>query len=199
MTAVHDPTESASAVPTPAGEQAPASSMKVYARLLGYTRPYLGYFALSIAGFAIAGACKAGLASVLKYFIDGLAAPDAPIATGLAWLDALDLVVAIPLMIVVIALWRGPRLLSWATTASARVSLGLIHDLRVKLFGSLLALPNRYLRCQHNSGHLDFASITYNVSMVTGAATDAVKVLVPRGSDGESSLLGLPAVDELEA
>jgi subfamily B ATP-binding cassette protein MsbA len=143
MTAVPRPTESASVVPTPAGEQAPASSMKVYARLLGYTRPYLGYFALSVVGFAIAGACKAGLASVLKYFIDGLAAPDAPIATGLAWLDALDLVVAIPLMIVVIALAEGLGTFL-GNYGISRVSLGLIHDLRTQLFGSFLVLPNRF-------------------------------------------------------
>ena len=69
-------------VATPGAEKPLVSSMKVYRRLLGYTRPYLGYFALSILGFAIAGGCKAALASVLKYFIDGLAAPDAPISTG---------------------------------------------------------------------------------------------------------------------
>ena len=37
-------------------EKPSASSMKVYLRLLGYTRPFLGYFTLSILGFAIAGA-----------------------------------------------------------------------------------------------------------------------------------------------
>src|SRR5690606_31700124 len=94
-------------VATPGAEKPLVSSMKVYRRLLGYTRPYLGYFALSILGFAIAGGCKAALASVLKYFIDGLATPDAPISTGLAWLDTLDLVLAIPVMIVVIALLEG--------------------------------------------------------------------------------------------
>ena len=81
MTAAPDPIITTSTA-APAAEKPPASSMKIYLRLLGYTRPFLGFFALSILGFAIAGACKAALASVLKYFIDGLAAPDAPIATG---------------------------------------------------------------------------------------------------------------------
>lgn len=159
-------------------EKPSASSMKVYLRLLGYTRPFLGYFALSILGFAIAGACKAGLASVLKYFIDGLAAPDAPIATGLPWLDALDLIFAIPAMIVVIALVEGLGTFL-GNYGISRVSLGLIHDLRTQLFGSFLVLPNRFYDA-NNSGHL-VSKLTYNVSMVTDAATDAVKILFREG------------------
>ena len=61
----------------------------------------------------------------------------------------------------------------------ARVSLGLVHDLRMALFNSLLVLPNRYFD-SHNSGHL-ISRITYNVTMVTGAATDAIKVVVREG------------------
>ncbi|CAM5401534.1 hypothetical protein SSTU70S_03668 [Stutzerimonas stutzeri] len=38
----------------------------------------------------------------------------------------------------------------------ARVSLGLVHDLRVALFNNLLTLPNRYFD-SHNSGHLHLA------------------------------------------
>jgi subfamily B ATP-binding cassette protein MsbA len=47
------------------------------------------------------------------------------------------------------------------------------------LFDNLLSLPNRYFD-NHNSGHL-ISRITYNVTMVTGAATDAVKVLIREG------------------
>lgn len=61
----------------------------------------------------------------------------------------------------------------------AKVSLGLVHDLRVQLFNNLLTLPNRYFD-NHNSGHL-ISRITYNVTMVTGAATDAIKVIVREG------------------
>src|SRR5690606_7133381 len=176
MTAAPDPITTSTAAP--AVEKPPASSMKIYLRLLGYTRPFLGYFALSILGFAIAGGCKAALASVLKYFIDGLAAPDAPISTGLAWLDTLDLVLAIPVMIVVIALLEGLGTFL-GNYGISRVSLGLIHDLRTQLFGSFLVLPNRFYDA-NNSGHL-VSKLTYNVSMVTDAATDAVKILFREG------------------
>jgi subfamily B ATP-binding cassette protein MsbA len=40
-------------------------------------------------------------------------------------------------------------------------------------------LPNRYFD-NHNSGHL-ISRITYNVTMVTGAATDAIKVVIREG------------------
>lgn len=61
----------------------------------------------------------------------------------------------------------------------AKVSLGLVHDLRVQLFNNLLVLPNRYFD-KHNSGHL-ISRITFNVTMVTGAATDAIKVVIREG------------------
>ena len=92
MTPTPTPTEPAAAAPdahaelaapVASGVKPPASSMKVYLRLLSYTRPYLAFFMLSVVGFAIAGACKAALASVFKHFVDGLAAPDASVGTGL--------------------------------------------------------------------------------------------------------------------
>lgn len=61
----------------------------------------------------------------------------------------------------------------------ARVSLGLINDLRRTLFGSLFHLPNTYFD-QNNSGHL-ISRIAYNVTMVTGAATDAIKIMIREG------------------
>ncbi|RML45966.1 ABC transporter, transmembrane region:ABC transporter, partial [Pseudomonas syringae pv. maculicola] len=61
----------------------------------------------------------------------------------------------------------------------AKVSLGLVHDLRVELFNKLLVLPNRYFDTT-NSGHL-ISRITFNVTMVTGAATDAIKVVIREG------------------
>ncbi|WP_445332919.1 lipid A export permease/ATP-binding protein MsbA [Thauera sp. ZXT1-4] len=164
--------------PLPVDAAAQTSSLKVYTRLLGYTKPYLGFFLLSILGFAIAGAAKAGLAAVFKFFVDGLATPDEPVATGIAWLDALDIVFAIPVMVMLIALWQGVGTFL-GNYAISKVSLGLVHDLRTQLFESFLVLPNRFYDAQ-NSGHL-VSKLTYNVTMVTGAATDAVKTLFREG------------------
>lgn len=47
------------------------------------------------------------------------------------------------------------------------------------MFDNLLKLPNTYFD-QNNSGHL-ISRISYNVTMVTGAATDAIKVVIREG------------------
>ncbi len=154
------------------------SGVKIYFRLLGYIRPYIGMFIISIIGFLIFASTSPMLGYVLKYFVDGLANPDAVLFPKVPWLADVRLVEAVPLLIVVIALWQGIGSFL-GNFYLAKVSLGLVHDLRVQLFNNLLVLPNRYFD-NHNSGHL-ISRITYNVTMVTGAATDAIKVIVREG------------------
>lgn len=155
-----------------------ASSIKIYFRLLGYVRPYLGAFGLSIVGFLIFASSQPMLAGILKYFVDGLSTPDAPLFAGVPWLETLPLMKAVPALIVAIAVWQG--LGSYlGNYFLAKVSLGLVQDLRLALFDSLLRLPNRYFD-ETSSGHL-ISRITFNVTMVTGAATDAIKVVIREG------------------
>ena len=118
------------------------------------------------------------LGYMLKYFVDGLANPDAPLFPNVPVLHDLHLVQAVPVLIVLIALWQGVGSYL-GNYFLARVSLGLVHDLRVALFNKLLVLPNHYFD-GHNSGHL-ISRITFNVTMVTGAATDAIKVVIREG------------------
>ena len=147
------------------------SSLKIYFRLLGYVKPYVGIFLLSILGFVIFASTQPMLAGILKYFVDGLSNPDAVLFPHIPVLRDLKLLVAVPLLIILIAAWQG--LGSFLSNYYlAKVSLGLVHDLRVELFNKLLVLPNRYFDT-HNSGHL-ISRITFNVTMVTGAATDAI-------------------------
>ena len=160
------------------------SSARVYLRLLKYVVPYWGLFAISIVGFIIFASTQPMLGYMLKYFVDGLNNPDASFFAGVPWLGEqpwlaqLKLLQAVPLLIVLIALWQGVGSYL-GNYFLAKVSLGLVHDLRVALFNNLLVLPNRYFD-NHNSGHL-ISRITYNVTMVTGAATDAIKVVVREG------------------
>ncbi|MBZ0132047.1 MAG: lipid A export permease/ATP-binding protein MsbA [Rhodocyclaceae bacterium] len=148
------------------------SSLSLYFRLLGYVRPYVGWFAVSIAGFVVFASAQPMLASVLKYFVDGLIDPAG------ASLGGLQMMHAVPLLIVLIAAWQGVGSYL-GNYFLARVSMGVVHDLRVALFDSLLTLPDRYFD-MHNSGHL-ISRITFNVTMVTGAATDAIKVVIREG------------------
>ncbi|MEK8078720.1 lipid A export permease/ATP-binding protein MsbA [Pseudomonas sp. XK-1] len=160
------------------------SSLKVYLRLLRYVLPYWGLFAISILGFLIFASTQPMLGYILKFFVDGLNNPEAsffatvPYLRDIAWLSQLKLLQAVPMLIVLIALLQGIGSFL-GNYFLAKVSLGLVHDMRVALFNNLLTLPNRYFD-NHNSGHL-ISRITYNVTMVTGAATDAIKVVVREG------------------
>ena len=161
------------------------SSMKVYLRLLRYVVPDWGLFTVSLVGFLIFASTQPMLGYILKYFVDGLSNPDASLFSGVPWLlehapwlAHLKLLQAVPLLIVLIALWQGVGSFL-GNYYLAKVSMGLVQDLRVALFNNLLTLPNRYFD-NHNSGHL-ISRITYNVTMVTGAATDAIKVVVREG------------------
>jgi len=160
------------------------SSVKVYLRLLRYVIPYWGLFAMSLLGFLLFASTQPALGYILKFFVDGLNNPDAsffaqvPHLNELQWLAELKLLQAVPLLIILIALVQGIGSFL-GNFFLAKVSLGLVHDLRLALFNNMLTLPNRYFD-SHNSGHL-ISRITYNVTMVTGAATDAIKVVVREG------------------
>lgn len=159
-------------------DQSRPSSLKIYLRLLNYVRPYVGMFMISILGFIIFASTQPMLGGILKYFVDGLTNPEASLFPNVPYLRDLQLLQAVPLLIVLIAAWQG--LGSYlGNYFLAKVSLGLVHDLRVALFNNLLVLPNRYFD-NHNSGHL-ISRITFNVTMVTGAATDAIKVVIREG------------------
>ena len=167
------------------GDSAEPSGLKIYLRLLGYVRPYIGAFLVSILGFLIFASTQPMLGYMLKFFVDGLTNPDAGLFSEVPWLldhapwlAELKLLQAVPLLIVLIAVWQGVGSFL-GNYYLAKVSMGLVQDLRVALFNNLMTLPNRYFD-NHNSGHL-ISRITYNVTMVTGAATDAIKVVVREG------------------
>ncbi|VVP02861.1 Lipid A export ATP-binding/permease protein MsbA [Pseudomonas fluorescens] len=163
---------------TDSSTAASPSSLKIYFRLLGYVRPYISLFLISIVGFLIFASTQPMLGYILKYFVDGLSNPEAVLFPSVPYLRDLQLLQAVPLLIILIAAWQG--LGSYlGNYFLAKVSLGLVHDLRVQLFNNLLVLPNRYFD-KHNSGHL-ISRITFNVTMVTGAATDAIKVVIREG------------------
>lgn len=161
-----------------------SSSLTIYMRLLSYVKPYIGLFIVSIIGFAIFSSTQPMLGYILKFFVDGLSNPDinlfadVPWLANIPWIAELQLLQTVPLLIVIIAVWQGVGSFL-GNYFLAKVSLGLVHDLRLALFNNLLILPNRYFD-QHSSGHL-ISRITFNVTMVTGAATDAIKVVIREG------------------
>jgi len=153
-------------------------SLSIYFRLLGYLRPLLGLFAVSLLGYLMFASSQPMMAGILKYFVDGLNATSGVMPHAPPLFGDLPLVYAVPLLLVVVVTWQGIGSFL-GNYYLARVSLGLIDDLRRALFDSLLRLPNSYFD-QHNSGHL-ISRITYDVTMVTGAATEAIKVVIREG------------------
>ena len=113
-------------MPAPESPAPVTSSLSLYFRLLTYVRPYLGWFAVSIAGYLVFASSQPMLASVLKYSVDGLVDPNA------ARLGGLQLMHAVPLAIVLIAAWQGVGSFL-GNYFLARVSMGVVHDLRVAL------------------------------------------------------------------
>lgn len=148
------------------------SSFKVYLRLLKYVLPYWGAFALSIVGFLIFASSQPMLAHMLKYFLDGLQSPEEPILFGFSLMHG------VPLGIVLISIYQGVGSF-FGNYFLAKVARGVVHDLRCALFDNLLTLPNSYYD-QHNSGHL-ISRITFNVTMVTDAVTNAVRTVIREG------------------
>ncbi|MBK8917897.1 MAG: lipid A export permease/ATP-binding protein MsbA [Azonexus sp.] len=155
-----------------------SSSLKIYLRLVAYLKPFLAPFGVSIIGYLIFASSQPMLAWIMKYFVDGLTLPAATTIRNIPLIGSAELMVAVPLLVVVISAWQGLGSFL-GNYYLAKVSLGLIDDLRRALFDSLLCLPNAYFD-NHNSGHL-ISRITYNVTMVTGAATDAIKVIIREG------------------
>ncbi len=158
-------------------QRLPLSSLRLYLRLLTYVRPYWFIFAVSMVGYVIFASTQPMMAGLLKYFVDGLASPDRG-TVQVPMLGEVQLLYGVPLALLLITLWQGIGSFL-GSYYLARVALGLVHDLRLALFNSLLSLPNRYFD-QHASGHL-ISRITFNVTMVTGAATEALKVMVREG------------------
>ncbi|WP_461537691.1 lipid A export permease/ATP-binding protein MsbA [Spongorhabdus nitratireducens] len=148
---------------SPAAEQ---GGFEAYVRLLSYVRPFWKLFALSLLGYLIFAASQPMFPAIIKYFVEYLEGGEA------------QLVYLVPLGVVGIGLFRGLGSFL-GSYYIAKVSMNVVHSLRTSLFDRLIRLPNSYFD-NNNSGHL-ISRITYNVGMVTGAATDAIKVLVREG------------------
>lgn len=154
------------------------SSLKLYFRLLTYVRPYIGYFAISILGYIIFASSQPLLAHILQFFVDALNGKSTTLFHNVPYLEELDLLYAVPVFLILIAIWQGIGSFL-GSYFLARVALGLVQDLRLQLFNRYFVLPSRYFD-DRNSGHM-VSLILFNVGMVTGAATDAIKVIFREG------------------
>lgn len=142
------------------------SGLQVYLRLLGYVKPYWKIFALSVLGYLLYSGTQPALAWMTGWLADVIYNKD-EMAKYL-----------IPLALLGIYLARGLGSFI-GNYFLAKVSFSVVRNLRIELFNHLIDLPNTFFE-QNNSGHL-ISVITFNITQVTGAATDAVKVVIREG------------------
>lgn len=142
------------------------SGVSTYLRLLSYVRPHVPAFALSIAGYVVFALSQPAFAKLMEYFVKALEG------------EGEQLVYFVPLAALVVAVFRGFGSFL-GNYYLAKVSNSVVHNLRVDLFNKLLQLPNFFIDHQ-NSGYL-ISKITYNVTLVTSAATEAIKTLIREG------------------
>ncbi|MGI9277255.1 MAG: lipid A export permease/ATP-binding protein MsbA [Endozoicomonas sp.] len=162
-------------------EQPKADSLQIYLRLLSYVKPYSGFFVISLLGYMIFALSQPAFARLLEYFVEALEGQHSAITHDLGFLlppSLLASVALIPMVMLAIAIIRGIGSFL-GNYYLAKVSTYVVHDLRCLMFNHMMVLPNTYFD-NNNSGHL-IARITYNVGMVTTAATDAIKVVVREG------------------
>ena len=162
-----------------------SNDVKIYGRLLSYVVPYWGAFLLSILGFLIFALANVSFLQLISYIVDSLKGTDPLVQSNYsAFLenifgqgDSLNRTV-IPIAIVIIVICRGFGTFVGNFFISV-VSTSLIHNLRCELFDQLLKLPSKFYD-RNAMGHL-VAKVTFHVTQVTGAATDAVRVIIREG------------------
>ncbi|MCV6613488.1 MAG: lipid A export permease/ATP-binding protein MsbA [Cellvibrionaceae bacterium] len=145
---------------------APVSGVDTYKRLLSYLRDHKLMFALALVGFAIFAGTQAALAELMGFLINAIEQQNP------------EHKIIIPLAMVSIFFVRGIGSFIGNYSIS-KVALGVVHSLRTQLFNQLTVAPADYFDSS-NSGHL-ISRITYNVTLVTDACTEAIKVLIREG------------------
>ena len=142
------------------------SDFKIYGRLISYVLPYFPQFLISILGFAVFAGSQVAFAEWLKRVIDYTNNPTED--WRLIW----------PILLILIALVRGISFFI-GNYLLASISNRLVHELRTDLFNKIPVLPSSFFDTR-SSGHL-VSRITFNVMQVTGAATNALKILIREG------------------
>lgn len=142
------------------------SGFKVYMRLLQYVRPHWKIFILSIIGYLMYSSSQPLLATMAGWLADAV------------YSRKTSAVYLIPASLLGIYFLRGLGSFI-GNYFLARVSLSIVRTMRNDVFDKLILLPNSFYE-QNNSGHL-ISLITFNVGQVTGAATDAIKVIIREG------------------
>ncbi len=152
------------------------NSRALYLRLLAYVRPHWQKLALGLFAMLFVAATETAQAWILKPLLDSMLS-----------LKDTSSMLKVPLLLIIIFIVRG-----MATYVSAYcvswVGNRLVNDLRSEMFRKLLSLPTRFY--DGNAGGNLISKLTFDVTQVSAAASNAVNVTV-KDSLTVIGLLGL--------
>jgi subfamily B ATP-binding cassette protein MsbA len=164
------------------------NDLRLYRRLLTYLYPLKMVFLFSIVGYLIFSAAQVLAADWMQFVMDTISGEEnlgVGITSGIMLKFFGDyaandngLYFLIASSIVILAIVRGVGFFI-GNYFLAFVSLTIIHNLRQDVFKQMLLVPSSYYD-KSSTGNL-IAKVTYHVNQVTGAATDAVKVVIREG------------------
>ncbi len=143
------------------------TSTQLYLRLLAQVRPYWRVYALAILGMLITAATEVALPAGAQPFLDGTFIDKDPVL--MRW---------IPIGIIVLFAVRGLGTFV-GTYCSAWVGQRVVMDLRGRMFGQLLALPQR-----DDSDNLSgnrISKVSFDVIQVATGVTYVLTILVRDG------------------
>lgn len=142
------------------------SGMVVYRRLLRYTAEHWKVFLLGTVGFGLAAMTEGAAVKLFQYIVAAIEQHNQ---------SAKNL---IPLLIIALFIARGAGTFL-GTYGLSLVGRSVVFDIRRELFGKLMVLPSHFFHI--NSPGRIASKLMYDVEQVTGAAIDAVKVIVREG------------------
>ena len=133
-------------------------------RLFSYTLRFKFSFFLSILGFILFASADIAAVEWIRRIIEFINS------------DQQDFSIYLVLALIFIAIGRGLGFFV-GNYFMSRVGFGIVHDLRSELFSKLINLPKNYFD-QNQSGQL-INRITFTTTQVSGAATNAIKAVIP--------------------
>ncbi|MBL4820957.1 MAG: lipid A export permease/ATP-binding protein MsbA [Gammaproteobacteria bacterium] len=139
----------------------------LYKRLLTYIKPHLPAFVISIVGYIIFAATNVATAQWLGWTVDAIEAE-----------NFADLRILSPLLCVLIVVVRGIGGVMGSYSIT-HVANHVVHKLRTEMVQHMLDLPVAYYD-RSSAGKL-VSKITYDVTQITGAASNALTVTLREG------------------
>ena len=161
----------------------------LYRRLLGYARPYIGVFSVSIAGFFVYALGSILLIDSIKFLLDAFSETDGGdfslIAIMLNWVFSsrdyiiLDRFRIVILVVLIVASFGRAIGFFIGNYFMSLVTYSVMHTLRIELFEAMMRMPRVYY--DRNVRNRLISKIIFNIEQFSGMLGGALKALLCEG------------------